>query len=161
MRPTRQALTLRRKQLDRLLRSTTDLEKLSIPPGGWLRAIRQALGMSSYQLASRAGLEQSTVRDAEAREATGGITLGNLRKLAANLECDLVYALVPRHGTLEETLRARALAVAQVMVGSVQHTMNLEAQEIGAEQHREMIQELAEELMQSQSRELWTTAIES
>jgi predicted DNA-binding mobile mystery protein A len=150
---------LRRKQLDRAFQSLSSLRTLSVPPGGWLRAIRQSLGMSASQLAARVDLDPSTIRAAEGREAAGSITLETLARLAASLDCDVKYVLLPRRGTLEATLRARALAVAELLVGSVQHTMSLEAQAIDAEQRQEQVRELAEELIRTQSPELWSPEI--
>jgi len=150
---------LRRKQLDRLFHSLAPLRTTPAPTGGWLRAIRRALGMSTYQVAARVGLDASTIRGAEIREAAGSISLETLRKMAASLDCDVVYALVPRRGTLDEALRARAHAVAEVLVGTVEHTMALEAQGLAAEQRQEEIRELAEELIRTQSPELWATEV--
>jgi len=159
MRRNHAGQTLRRKQLDRVFRSVSNLPTLTVPPGGWLKAIRQAMGISISQLASRANLDPSTIRGAEIREASGSITIEKLRSLAASLDCDLVYALVPRRGTLEETLRARAIVVAQALVGPVQHTMTLESQAVSQEQYQEQVKELAEELVRTLSPELWATEI--
>lgn len=57
--------------------------------------MRDALGMSSYQLAKRAGFSQTRVRQLEAEEVAGWIRLANLRRAAEAMNCRLVYALVP------------------------------------------------------------------
>jgi len=77
------------------------------PHKGWIRAIRDALGMSSSELAARMGVGQPTMSGLERGEVLGTIKLGTLRRAAAALDCDLVYYLAPRT-TLEEAALARA-----------------------------------------------------
>ena len=69
---------------------------LAVPPGGWLRAIREALGMSMAQLGRRMGLPRQGVLALERREASGAVSLKTLREAAAALDAELVYAIVPR-----------------------------------------------------------------
>ena len=64
---------------------------------GWARAIREALGMTTTQLSSRLGVSQSRVVAMEVAEQTGSLTIKNLARAANVLDCELVYALVPRH----------------------------------------------------------------
>src|SRR5258708_31843015 len=64
--------------------------------GGWVRSIRSALGMTGRQLGRRIGVSQNAISEAERAETEGRITLNTLRKLADGLNCELVYALVPR-----------------------------------------------------------------
>src|SRR3984957_17846674 len=77
------------------------------PPKGWIRAIRQSLGMSSSELATRMGVGQSTISGLERSELRGSIKLDTLRRAARALDCDLVYYLAPR-GTLEDVAMAQA-----------------------------------------------------
>src|SRR5262245_27532719 len=87
---------LARRTLDARLRDRSIRELASRPPRGWVRAIRDALGMSSRQLANRMGQSQPAVTKLERSEASGGARLDSLRRAADALDCDLVYALVPR-----------------------------------------------------------------
>jgi predicted DNA-binding mobile mystery protein A len=102
------------------------------PHGGWIRAIRDALGMPAADLAERLGVAQSTVARLEASERAETIQLSTLRRAAAALECDLVYALVPRR-PLEQSVSQRARALAVQQLGRIEHTMALEDQALGAE----------------------------
>jgi predicted DNA-binding mobile mystery protein A len=77
------------------------------PPRGWIRAVRDALGMSSAELAARLAIGQSSVSELERSETRDAIRLGSLRRAADALECDLVYFLVPR-STLDESVREQA-----------------------------------------------------
>jgi predicted DNA-binding mobile mystery protein A len=116
---------------------------LTVPRGGWLRVIRDALGVSSAVLARRLRLNQSTVIRLEQNEGGGIIQLDTLRRAADALGCDLVYALIPRR-PLEHTFHARALEIASAELHAVEHTMALEDQGTGVIQ--EAIERLAEEL---------------
>ncbi len=119
---------LKLDQIDRALEPMRSPELPSVPPAGWIRAIREALGISSVQLAKRVGITKQALNAAERREAGGEITLNQLRRMAAQLDCELVYALVPRE-RLATTLDRRAEALARREVESVAHSMALEAQQ--------------------------------
>ena len=97
------------------------------PNAGWIRAIREALGMTAEDLAARMGVTQSTLTRIERSERTGRIQLDTLERAADALDCELVYALVPRQ-SLEQTATARAQELARERLRRVQHTMALEDQ---------------------------------
>jgi len=82
------------------------------PAEGWIREIRDALGMTTRELASRMSLSQSAVTQLERSEVTGRAQLDSLRKAADALDCNLVYALVPRT-SLEDTVLTRARSLAR------------------------------------------------
>ncbi len=69
---------------------------------GWLRGVRQALGMRVAEVAGRLKTGKSEVYRLEVSEARETITLRKLRAAAEAMGCELVYALVPARGTLEE-----------------------------------------------------------
>jgi predicted DNA-binding mobile mystery protein A len=66
------------------------------PPEGWVRHLRDALGMNTRQLAARLGTSRQAVLGLEARERRGAITLDTLARAAEALECELRYVLIPR-----------------------------------------------------------------
>jgi predicted DNA-binding mobile mystery protein A len=102
--------------------------RFKVPPKGWIRAIRDVLGMSSQQLANRATVRSSqTVDDWEKKEANDSIQLKTLRRAAEAMDCVLIYAFVPKT-SLEETVRSRARKIAMRDLGRVIHTMRLEDQ---------------------------------
>src|ERR1700760_2791259 len=98
-------------QLDKTLSPWRSLPR-SRPIGGWLRAVRQALRMTTRQLAKAVGVTQAAVVDAERTEAKGDITLATLRRYAAALGCDLTYTLVPKQ-PLQSMVEDRADRVAR------------------------------------------------
>ncbi len=124
------------------------------PAAGWLRAIREAMGMSTAQLASRLSMTPQGVSDLERSEAQEGIRLSSLRKVADALDCDLAYALIPRHpGGLRGQVGDQALRVARAQLEPVRHTMALEGQSLPAAFDDEEIADLAERI--AESRALW------
>jgi predicted DNA-binding mobile mystery protein A len=118
---------LRSQQLDRAVAPFRSLNP-SRPPKGWIRAIREPLGVSSGDLAGRMRTNRSLVAQQEKAEAEDRITLKSLRAYADALDCDLVYAFVPRAGSLQELADARARAAATANVLGVEHSMALENQ---------------------------------
>jgi predicted DNA-binding mobile mystery protein A len=117
-----------RERLDQRLAPLKPIDRFRAPPKGWVRALRDALGMSGVQFARRLGVRPPTVVALKASEESGAIQLKTLRRAAEALDCTLVYALVP-NDSLEGTVCARARKIALRALGRVAHTMKLEAQE--------------------------------
>lgn len=78
-----------------------------VPPTGWIRALRDQAGISSYELARRAGVSQPTVMNWERREREGALTLASLRRAAEALEADFTYLLELRNPPAKETVAAK------------------------------------------------------
>ena len=124
------------------------------PPSGWIKAIREALGMPAAHLAKRLGLVPSTVLRLETSEADDTITLNSLRRVAEALGCELQYALVPKQ-TLAQTMEAQANKVARERMATVAHSMALEAQASSEDADNTQVEETAESLLRGSRRELW------
>ncbi len=122
---------LRLKQLGRSLEPYRAAQKVPRPSKGWIHAIRQALGVSSGELARRLGTSRQLPLQLEKSEAEDRITLKSLRAVADALKCDLVYALVPRAASMEELIDRRVRAEARQRVLGVEHSMALEDQAAG------------------------------
>ena len=122
---------LRIQQLDRRLEPFLAAGKVARPAKGWIRSIRQALGISSGELARRMGTSRQLPLQLEKGEAEDRITLKSLRTVAHALDCELVYAFVPKAGTLEALVENRARAEAKQRVLQVEHSMALENQAAG------------------------------
>ena len=122
---------LRLRQLDRALEPYRAAREVPRPSKGWIRTIRQALGISSSELARRLGTSRQFPLQLEKGEAEDRITLKSLRAAANALDCDLVYALVPRAGSMLESIENRARAEAKNRVLGVEHSMALENQAVG------------------------------
>lgn len=145
-----------RRQLDKRL-SQLNADALARPPRGWVKAIREALGMTTAQLAKRLGVSQPRVVGIEQAEAKGAITLDSLERAAHALDCRLVYALVPRK-PLDALVEARAARLAERRLGSTRHTMALEAQAMDARDEDEQRKRLIRKLIEQSGSELWDDA---
>src|SRR6202162_2401094 len=95
------------RHLDRRFATLRPLAKSQRPPKGWLRAIRDALGMTTAQLGRRLGVSQPRIVELEQSEVSGKVTLNSLQRAAEALGCRFVYALVPDK-RLAEIVRERA-----------------------------------------------------
>jgi predicted DNA-binding mobile mystery protein A len=122
---------LRSKQLDRSLEPFRAAQNVGRPPKGWIRAIREAVGVSAADVARTLGTSRQLPLQLEKAEAVDSITLKSLRAVANALDCDLVYALVPKAGTMEDLIENRARAQAKKNVLGVEHSMALEDQAVG------------------------------
>lgn len=121
---------LARLRLDaRLLPLRSQLGALAVPRGGWLRAIRTALGMSLEDVAERLGTTRSSAARVEASEQRATIQLDTLRRVAEALNCELVYALVPKL-PLDEAVENERIRLARQLSAKVQTHMALEGQHV-------------------------------
>jgi len=143
-----------RQQLDNTLSDYAALKQNSPPIKGWIRAIREALGMSGKQLANRLKVSQPRIPKLEQDELSGVVSLKTMRQAAEAMDCVFVYAIVPR-STLEETVRAQARKVAESRTQRVSHTMLLEAQNLSSREQRASIEAAADELVREMPKELW------
>jgi len=142
------------RHLDKRFTSLRPLAKSSPPPKGWLRAIRNALGMTTTQYARRLGVSQPRIIELEQSETHGSVTLHTLQRAAEALGCRLVYALVPEK-PLANVVHERADLVARRQLASVEHTMRLEDQAVHDKKAREELQrQSVEELLRRPAR-LW------
>lgn len=121
---------------------------------GWVRAIRDALGMSGAALARRLGMSTAGLRKLEAAEANEVITLASLRKLAQALDCELHYALVPRT-SLAQQLQERAETVAKAQLGPIRHSMALEDQSVQGPWNQLQTDAVVKDLLEGSRRVLW------
>ena len=123
--------SLRLKQLDRALEPFRQAAKNPRPQKGWLRAIREALGVSASEVARTLKTSRQLPVQLEKAEAEDRITLKSLRAAASALGCELVYALVPKTSTLEDLVEDRARAQIKKHALGVEHSMALEDQAVG------------------------------
>lgn len=152
MRPEDRAAA--RRQLDKRLTVLTDADQLARPPRGWIRAIREALGMTIVQLAERLNVVPSRVYAIEQAEIKGAITLASLERAAHALDCRVVYTLVPRK-PLEELVRERAERVARKRLKSTRHSMALEAQSVETSAEQDQLKRMIERLVDRGGSALW------
>lgn len=148
---------LKLRQLDAALNRWRSADLPPRPLTGWVKAIRESLGMAAAHLAARLGVTTSTVTRLETSEADDTISLGTLRRAAEALGCELRYALVPKQ-SLADTLENRAMTLARRQMAAVSHTMALEAQSTSREAVEVQTRALADELLKGSRRALWREA---
>ena len=143
-----------RKQLDKRLKLLQTVDILARPPRGWVKAIREALGMTTAQLAKRLNVSQPRVLGIEKAEVSGSIKLESLERVARALDCRLVYALVPRK-PLESLAEDRARELAKKHLWATSHSMALENQRVGEADEREHLERLVQKLLSRPGSALW------
>jgi predicted DNA-binding mobile mystery protein A len=143
MTTARQAAQARRN-LDRRLAALGPESRYAAPRAGWLRAIREALGMSASVLGRRLGVSAQAVRAMETSELEGRVRLDTLRRAADAMECVVVYALIPK-ASLESLVQRQAALVAEVQLTATVHSMALEDQ--AAEVDAQAVQRHAGEIL--------------
>ena len=144
------------EQLDEALSQYIRLRQRERPKRGWIRSIREALGMSANQLAQRVGISRSTVQAMERSEAGKKITLESLEKLARGLGCRVVYAVIPEEGkSFADLVHDRATELARKQLAKVSHTMKLEAQGISSQKEKRQLERLINEYLSGSLRKLW------
>lgn len=146
--------SLRIRQLGSRLKPFSRLTSSAVPREGWIRSIREALGLTAQGLSERMGVTRPAITQLERAEQQGRITLNKLREVAEALDSKLVYALVPTE-SLEAILALRARTVAQERMERVWHSMLLEGQEISSEEKERQIADLSRELLSGNPRDLW------
>ena len=143
-----------RQQLDNTLYDYATLKQTTPPVKGWIRAIREALGMNGKQLAERLGVRQPRIPALEKNEVSGAVTLKTMRQAAEAMDCVFVYAIVPR-SSLEETVQTQARKVAESRMHRISHTMLLEAQNLSNKEKSASLEAAVDELVREMPKELW------
>ena len=146
--------TVARRQLDKRLAKLANLDVSARPQQGWVRAIRQALGMTTGQFAKRLGVKQPRTLALEKAEANGAITMDSLARAADALDCRLVYALVPRT-SLERLVEERAALLAKKRLQTTRHTMMLEDQAVAPADEAAQLENMIRDLVAQSGSKLW------
>jgi predicted DNA-binding mobile mystery protein A len=124
------------------------------PPKGWLRAIRDALGLTTKQFGQRLGVTQPRIVALEKGEMEDTLTLASLRRAAEALDCKLVYALVPNR-PLADILRKRAEVRADEQLQRMNHTMRLENQPVTRADQNRQRENLVDQFLSGNPHRLW------
>src|SRR4029079_12788268 len=145
------ARTQSRTALDVRFDDMRPIARFAPPVRGWIKAVRQAIGISSARWARRLAVKQPSVIEMEQSEMKGTIQLATLRRAADALDCTLVYVLIPNK-TLKTMVRDRARRLARRRLEAVDHTMLLEDQTVSRKDVESRLNELAEDI---DPRSLW------
>jgi len=129
----------------RLMRLRPALKNATVKPG-WIHYMRTALGMKLKDLALRSGLSVPTVAQSERREAQGKVSLETLKKMAKAMDCELIYAFIPKTD-IKTLLKRKAIEKAAQILKVADTHMTLEDQKVSTAM-KERIDRLAEKLLE-------------
>ena len=149
-----EAIVLKQYQ-EKVNQAVRQLGGFSLPPEGWLKTVRQALGMTGPQLAKRLGVTKGRISQAEAAEQDGGVTLKTMQSMAEAMNCRFVYAIVPEN-EVELVIRDQAIKKAKARVKAASTQMALEAQALGKEKLSAEIERIASEMMDKMPSDFWS-----
>lgn len=99
------------------------------PEQGWIRQMREALGITLSKLGTICGVSTATIAQAEKREVDGKITVETLKKTAAAMNCEFVYMFVPK-SEMTKFIEAKAYEKAKRILASADLHMSLEDQKV-------------------------------
>ncbi|MEY3590133.1 MAG: hypothetical protein RLZZ466_653 [Bacteroidota bacterium] len=147
--------SLQFQQLNNKMLALATLSKVALPPTGWIRAIRSAIGMSMQQLGTKLNISRQGVMNMEKREKEGSITINSLREIAQVMDLELVYGFVPIDGSLDALIERRAMELATQIVKRTATTMELENQANSKERIENAIRERAATIQNEMPKILW------
>jgi len=145
---------LLREQLDNKLSKLREFSVQGLASIGWIKTIREALGMTSKDLASRVGVNQSRIIHMEQAEVEGSIKISTMKRIADALEMDFVYAFVPRT-SLNGMVREQARLLALKKMERLDHTMRLEMQELSSEEKEKALKDLIDKILIDEPKDFW------
>jgi predicted DNA-binding mobile mystery protein A len=135
--------------------AAASLAGLKTPPEGWLRTVRNALGMSGAELAKKMGVTRARVTQAEHAELTGGITLKSMQATAEAMGCRFVYAIIPSSERIEDLITAQARKKAMTIVGTASTHMALENQKLPDDKIAWEVERLTREIAREMPSDFW------
>jgi len=147
--------SLQLQQLNSKMLGFASLKQVAIPPTGWIKAIRTAIGMSMQQLGNKLNVSKQGILDIEKREKDGAITIKSLKEIARALDMQLVYGFVPNEGSLNALIEKRATELATKIVLRTSDSMKLEDQGNTNKRIKKAIKERAEEIRTEMPKSLW------
>jgi len=142
------------QQLDQQLSELKSLKTVQSPMRGWLRAIRDALGMSGPQMARRMSVTKQRISLMEKAEVNGSATLNSMRQAAEALDCQFVYAVVPRD-SLNATVERQARKKAEKEQAYTSHSMLLEDQMPSLEERQAALDATVADMVRQMPKNLW------
>ena len=122
----KESQSLRLKQLSAQLTLDQPVRAVTRPTGGWIKAVRGALGLSQREVAGRLGRSPQAVHQLENSEAAGTVTLSQLEAAAGAMGCRLIYTFVPGQGTLADLADPQPAQSDRAL----RHSMALEGQAV-------------------------------
>ena len=139
-------------QIRALDKKTSDLKsaKNIVPQSsGWIKTVREAIGMTVSQLAARLGVTQPRITKMESNE--DNLKLSTMKKAAEAMNCEFVYYFKPRT-TFQNLVDEQAQKKAAEVLKTVNVNMALENQEIAED---EVVKDFASDLINTKIKQIW------
>lgn len=143
-----------REQLDKKLVFLKEFASSGMPQQGWIKTIREALGLSASQLGKKARMHQTRISRLENAEKNGDLKLSSLQKMAKGLNMKFVYGFVPED-SLEQMARAQAKKIVLKRMNQLNNTMRLENQAISEEEQKKALDDMIEKILVEQPKDFW------
>lgn len=143
-----------REQVDKKLNVLRQFYHLGMPDCGWIKTVREALGMTTRQMADRTGFDQSRISRLENAEPQGNLKLASLQKIARGMGMRFVYGFVPET-SLEQMTRDQAERIAKKRLKRLGDTMALEAQGLSPDEKQAALNDRIEKILIEESRDFW------
>ena len=147
-------IKLAREQLDVTLGRFEPLKRLVPSGNGWIRAIRDAVGMTGQQLAKRLNINKQRVSRIEHDEKLGKVKIETLRNVAEALDCVFVHAFVPKN-SLKQMVKEQAEVIAKKRMARSNQMMRLEKQELSEAEKAKAMQTIIDEIIEAMPKSLW------
>ena len=141
-----------KKILRRSYQKKFDLFRKAIiarPQQGWLKTIREFLGMTTTQLAKRLEISQPRIVAMEKNERN--VKISTMEKIADVLNCDFSYAFVPREN-IDDIIYNQAKKKAKKILDKVNKNMGLENQLAKTD---DLLKDIIEELLDGNIARIW------
>jgi predicted DNA-binding mobile mystery protein A len=146
---------LKQNQIARYFSKFEAFKKLPIPNEGWIKYIRNALGMTTEQLGKRLGVSRRRIVTIEHAEVQNATTLKTLKDTAEALDCILVYAIIPKT-SIREILETQARKFVKKHLKEVSHHMKLESQSVEDKKAIDaQIEDLVQKYLSTSLKTIW------
>ena len=139
-------------QIRALDKKTSDLKsaKNIVPQSsGWIKTVREAIGMTVSQLAARLGVTQPRITKMESNE--DNLKLSTMKKAAEAMNCEFVYYFKPKT-TFQNLVEEQAQKKAAEVLKTVNVNMALENQEFAED---EAVKDFASDLINTKIKQIW------
>ena len=146
--------SLRKIRARQIEKELAGMSKILCPKVGWIKTIRETLGMNTRQLGERCNVTSERIIRIEIDEVDGKTTLATLEKVARAMNCRLVYGLVPNDEFIE-FIEKTASNKAESQLKRISHTMSLEDQRVSDSALKEQVEMLKEELIRGNIKKIW------
>ena len=146
--------TLQMQQLEDKMKELGAIQ-LAVPLSGWVKATRNALGISLIQMGNKLKITKQSAHSLELREKQKSITLKSLEDAAKALDMKLVYGFVPMDGSLEKLIEKKAQTLATEIVQRIAGSMVLDDKKNSDKRLQKAIQEKSIELRNTMPKALW------